>query len=234
MSSNEFKVKKIEKQDVTVEEAFEKTYRHLLFLGKYGSIVYVILLFMSVFVFAVGTYLSLSSIYDNSTRIYEIDATVEFNGSSHINLDSAYPISDEDAIKNYEDENNKDFIPSVFTINNASGYKVKYIVAIADLSVNNSDHLRTEIINTRISNGNNVSQFKLNSNPLSIPVTTTVNNEEVNIVPDNSYVLATGELNSNQDITYTLMMWIDDNDTVNSDQNKKFEGKVNIYFEMVE
>jgi len=124
------------------------------------------------------------------------------NEKNDINLQKAYPISDEEG---------KNLIPYSFTITNTCDMFTSYTVSLEMLkdSTMSSEFLKTMINKEEVHN-------------LSTLETTDV----VNTDSIESRILANGSLGSGDSVDYTLRVWMDGDSTSTESMNKDFIGKV--------
>lgn len=236
MKTNKFEVEKIKKNKITISEEKDDLSPFLLFWRKYGIIIQSILLFLSVLVFTVGMSLSLAQAYKNATEKHEIIYTLTFyNSQNEIALDSAYPMSDEEATDLYihqkEDTYGNVYKPHSFSLRNDSSNKLRYIIAIEEEVPNLEKRLRLDVIKYRLYINNEPTQGILSDEILTEEVT---NYETGDVfVPSNNYVLARGELNVGENVNYQLMLWLSDFKTTNEDQNKEFYGHIKVYMDYI-
>ena len=131
------------------------------------------------------------------------------NEQNAINLQKAYPILDEEG---------KKLTPYTFTITNNCDTFASYSV--------NLELLNTVLEENRLSSG--FVKVMLDEN------TPTVLNTNTSVEPtlDNAYEayeLATGYLDKNEEVTYNLRLWIDQDVTIEDDaMNKQLESKITI------
>jgi len=124
------------------------------------------------------------------------------NEKNDINLQKAYPISDEEG---------KNLIPYSFTITNTCDMFTSYTVSLEMLkdSTMSSEFLKTMVNKEEVHN-------------LSTLETTDV----VNTGSIESRILANGSLGSGDSVDYTLRVWMDGDSTSTESMNKDFIGKV--------
>ena len=129
--------------------------------------------------------------------------SLTFEDSNDITLNSAYPLTDEEGIA---------LTPYTFTITNHCGEYASYQVNLEVLNTTTMDsaYIKSEFNNT----------VKLVSD---YPTTTkTLNNAST------AYKLLTGFLDPNEEVTYTLKLWIDYNSTAEQSANKIYDSKITI------
>ena len=126
-----------------------------------------------------------------------------FEEANDISLTNAYPLTDEEG---------RALTPYTFTIKNKCSEYASYQV---NLEVLNNSTLSSEYVKSEFNNN-----VKLVS---AYPTTTkTLNNAST------AYKLLTGYLDPNEEVTYTLKLWIDYNSTTEQSANKTYESKITI------
>ncbi|MBR1748567.1 MAG: hypothetical protein IJ743_02080 [Bacilli bacterium] len=129
--------------------------------------------------------------------------SLTFEDSNDITLNSAYPLTDEEG---------RTLTPYTFTITNNCAEYASYQVNLEVLNTTTMDsaYIKSEFNNT----------VKLVS---AYPTTTkTLNNAST------AYKLITGYLDPNEEVTYTLKLWIDYNSTTEQSANKIYDSKITI------
>lgn len=236
MKTNKFEVEKIKKNKITISEEKDDLSPFLLFWRKYGTIIQSALLFVAILVFTIGMSLSLAQAYKNATKKHEIIYTVTYyNSKDEISLGKAYPMSDKTALDLYTngktDEYGNKFKPHQFSIRNDSSNKVAYIIAIEEEIIDVNRRLRANVIKYRITTNNQPVQRFVSDEKMTEEVKNYV--EGTTFVPENTYVLTRGELDSGEEADFQLMMWLSDFETTNADQDKEFHGRIKIYMDYV-
>lgn len=213
MSSNEFKVKKIEKENITLEEEKdEKKTWLLLFWRKYGNLLTMILIFLAITIFTVGTGIAISRFYNNANEKVEvtINTVVEFIYGDKFELPNTYPMTERQADALYQKGEYKE---ANLKIKNLSTVPVKCKIVLAK-NVNETT-LKTDKLYYKLKKGN---EFLEKSN-LSF-------NEY------NEAILYTFKMEPKATEHYNLRMWVDET-ADNSYQGKIFKGKVKVYFDYI-
>lgn len=230
MKKNEFKVQKKKKELIVLEEEKDENKKYLLFKGKYGRILFTILLFLCIFVFTIGVYFSLSAVWDNSSRKHSVNVytIIEYtNNSETIKMDGFLPISDETALKKYS-ESIDGYVPYEFNLVNKSEYKLKYRVIVEeDTTLENK--LDSSLIKYNIKNG----QAEPTTNILKNTNKMTQNLEDGTVINPNTYILTEGYITSLEKIDFVLKFWLS-SEMTNENQKKKFRGLIKIYAEYVD
>ena len=134
-----------------------------------------------------------------STACFELS----YSSSNDITLNSVIPISEVEA---------SNLTPYTFTIKNICKEASSYDVTIEDL--NNSDMDLSAI------------RYKLDDEESNILGSITPNQNKVLTTSKTSRTIASGMLLYNEQKTYNLKLWIDENATVSQSANKVFESKV--------
>lgn len=226
---NNFSVQKKKKEMIVLEEAKEENKKNLIFKGKYGRILLIILMFICIFVFTIGVYFSLSAVWDNSSRKHDVKyyTVIEYtNNSDKINFNGFLPISDEDALDNYS-KNKDGYIPYEFNLLNKSNYGLKYkVVIVEDMSIENK--LDSSLIKYNIKNGNSEPFTNILKNTNKMTGTL----EDGTTVEENSYVLTEGRIASLEKVEFVLKLWLS-SEMTNENQKKKFKGLIKIYAEYI-
>ena len=129
--------------------------------------------------------------------------------SDAINLQKAYPITDEEGMK---------LVPFTFTIQNKCASYASYEVNLELLeTILEENRLKSEFIKIQLDE----------ETPLLLS-----NNKNVNPTLDNAYAsynLTTGYLDKNEERTYQLRLWMDEDVTIEDDaMNKQLESKITI------
>lgn len=227
---NEFKVQKKKKELIVLEEEKDENKKYLLFRGKYGKILFTILMFICIFVFTVGIYFSLSAVWDNSSRKHSVNVytVIEYtNNSETINLNSFLPITDEDALDNYSKSING-YIPYEFNLVNKSSYNLKYRVVVEeDMTIENK--LDSSFIKYNIKNGS-AEPF---TNVLKNTNKMTGSLEDGTAIKENTYILTEGRMSSLEKVEFNLKFWLS-SEMTNENQKKKFKGLIKIYAEYID
>ena len=227
---NEFKVQKKKKELIVLEEEKDENKKYLLFRGKYGKILFTILMFICIFVFTVGVYFSLSAVWDNSSRKHSVNVytVIEYtNNSETINLNGFLPIADEDALDNYSKSING-YIPYEFNLVNKSSYNLKYRVVVEeDMTIENK--LDSSFIKYNIKNGS-AEPF---TNVLKNTNKMTDSLEDGTAIKENTYILAEGRMSSLEKVEFNLKFWLS-SEMTNENQKKKFKGLIKIYAEYID
>ena len=149
--------------------------------------------------------LSQTGVNEIASSCFDITLTNEQNA---INLQKAYPILDEEG---------KELTPYNFTIKNNCDTYASYTI--------NLELLNTVAENSRLSAGfvkamiDEETPFLLNTTP----ATTTLDNAY------EAYTLTTGYLDANEERSYSLRLWMDEDVTIEDDaMNKQLESKITI------
>ena len=128
---------------------------------------------------------------------------ISFEDSNDINIDKAYPISESEA---------SSLTPYTFTIKNICANQMNYVV---NMEVLTGTSLSTDYI-----------RYKLNSDNSVILGQRSDVTDYFNTSVIESRTLENGILVSNQEKTFNLRMWIDENAQAEQTENKIFKGKV--------
>ena len=148
------------------------------------------------------------------------DLTEDGNASS-INLNNAYPISDEIG---------RQLLPYKVTINNTCTIAANYNIYLSSLQDNTLEEEYLKIYFTRI-NDNTTWGPQLLSDLTITNVDNSLKNTietEKNIQIKNSYILASGVLNPTESKTYELRMWVS-KEASNETMGKIFKSTVYMY-----
>lgn len=125
--------------------------------------------------------------------------------SNDINIERAYPLSESEG---------SSLTPYEFTIRNTCNTTEDYQINIETL---NTSTLDTEYV-----------RIKLNNNESSILKRSELNSTNINQNVKEGRKIATGELAANQEISYSLRIWVDEQSTVEQSANKEYYGKVTV------
>ena len=205
MSKNEFEVKKMKEENITIEEQQdEKKTWFLTFWRKYGNILTIILIFLAITIFTIGMGLALSNFLDNSNETHEISVKtiVEYQNGDNLEVINTYPMTESQADILFD---SKELKESSFTITNYSDVKVNCKIEIIDETEDKTKEFTTNHLRYKISKNGKYFQSKL----LDLK-------EEI------------GSTNK-----FILRMWLDENAS-NNEQKKEFKGKIKVYFEYIE
>ena len=170
-------------------------------LTKVELIVFLIALIVTVSSLTYAFFLSIDEI-DNNTATTEC-FKLSFEDSNDIDIKYAYPLSEEEG---------NSLSPYVFTIKNTCKNTASYQVNIETL-----DNSSIKTNNVRIKFENEHSKILSDLED----VTTFVNN---NVSKSNK--ITEGTLRQNEQITYSLRLWLDENSTVEDTADKIYKSKV--------
>ena len=154
--------------------------------------------------------LYLSQNEDNTLASRTCFNTTLTENTSKIEITDAFPISDEDGLKQ---------TPFTFTLkNNCSSYVKAYILIESTYRANSStSYLSDNYLKV------NVSPKNKNSNPSVILGTQTLTDIENS---SKGYVLATAYLGTNEEKSFDLRIWMDSAVTLDQGLNKRWAGKI--------
>lgn len=215
MAKNEFEIKKIKDDNITIEEQIEKKASWvLLFWRKYGSIFSIILIFLAITAFTVGIGLAVSNFMDNANKIHDIKikTTVEYINGNDLEILNTYPVTENQADLLYEKGEAK---AAKFVISNNSDVKIRCKIEIIDQNPLALNKLNTNFINYKIKENDKL----LDSKKL--------------IMEKGIGNLHTTVLDPLTKTSFELRMWIDEN-VGNDAQNKEFKGSLAVYYELVD
>ena len=128
---------------------------------------------------------------------------MSYNDSNDINLEKAYPISEAEG---------STLTPYTFTIKNLCNNNMMYEI---DLETLNSSSLSTDYI-----------RIKLNTDNSSILSQKEAITEYANSNISEGRKIDNGSLSANEEKTFNLRMWLDENSTVSQSENKTYKGKI--------
>ena len=163
----------------------------------------VVLIVTAIIGFSYSFFINTDEIRDNVATTACFKLTLSDKNS--INLDKVYPISDNEG---------KELIPYEFTIKNVCNSAANYQVNL-------------ETLNTSTLENNYLKVMLNDNNPLLLSSYDNINvfvNENIK----NSKKLETGIILPNEEISYKLRLWIDENSTVEQSAEKLYEGKITI------
>ena len=126
-----------------------------------------------------------------------------FEDESEINLDKAYPLTDQEGLS---------LKPYTFTIKNECNKAGSYEVNIETI---NTSNLSTNYI-----------RYKLNNNSVDTLGQQLEKNEYINENINESRNIDVGVILPEEEKTYTLRLWLDNNTTIEQTSNKTYKGKV--------
>lgn len=171
----------------------------------------VLIIFLLVLLLIVGTTYAYIKItkeqkLENMVTTLCLDIALDEQVGSDINLEEAYPITDNDG---------KKLSPYTFTITNKCSTGINYQINLDILSdLDNKDTLQLEYIKSELDN----EEPKILSNL----VTTDKTNKDATT----SKVLGVLELGGKKSVTHTLRLWLDENTSIENGSNKTFQSKV--------
>ena len=122
---------------------------------------------------------------------------------SDINLTQAYPMTEEEGQR---------LTPYQFTIKNICDYIADYNVTLETMNTSTLD--------------TNYLRVKLNNNNSFILGNITPNETKTIDDADNSRTITTGTLVKNEEVSYDLRLWIDNDSTIAQSTNKSYSGKI--------
>ena len=129
-------------------------------------------------------------------------STTLTNESSSINLSKALPISNEEGLKT---------TPYTFTLTNTCDLNADYYVIISS----KTGSISNDYIN-----------YEYNSNNILTLGNATINTLGTDSGYSDSRIIASGTLSKNQNITYNIKVWLNDNTTYNA--NSYWEGQIKV------
>ena len=173
------------------------------YLSKKEYIVFIIALIITISSFSYAFFIS-SDILGNNVATTEC-FKITLEDSNDINLDKAYPISESEG---------SSLTPYTFTIKNVCNKVADYQVNIETLSTTTID---TEYI-----------RIKLDNNESNILKRYELNESNINNNVKEGRKITTGTLRANEEKTYSLRMWIDEESTIEQSANKEYHGKVTV------
>ncbi|MBO5095765.1 MAG: hypothetical protein J6B98_02715 [Bacilli bacterium] len=138
--------------------------------------------------------------------------------STHINLPNAYPITDEKGLS---------LSPYTVVLKNTCNIAAKYDLTITTDSNNtlSEEYLKTNLVNITTNTAFDTKKLnkltKVNLDENLIETLTTKNGITIN----NTYLLANGVLNPDEEVKYELRIWLD-KDAPNETMNSKFTAAV--------
>ena len=172
-------------------------------LSKKEYIIFVIALIITLLSFSYAFFMSTDMFGNNiaTTECFKLTLV----DSNDINLDKTYPMSEGEG---------SNLTPYTFTIKNVCNLTADYQVNIETLNTTTID---TQYIRVKLDDeeSNILKDYELNTN-------------NVNNIVSEGRVITTGKLRANEEKTYYLRMWVDENSTVLQSEDKIYHGKVTI------
>ena len=173
------------------------------YLSKKEYIVFIIALIITISSFSYAFFIS-SDILGNNVATTEC-FKLSLEDSNDINLDKAHPISESEG---------SSLTPYTFTIKNVCNKVADYQVNIETLS---STTIDTEYI-----------RIKLDNNESNILKRYELNESNINNNVKEGRKITSGTLRANEEKTYNIRMWIDEESTIEQSANKEYHGKITV------
>ena len=175
------------------------------YLRKKEVIIIIVLMIITISSLSYAFFINSDITGSNIARTECFRLTLQENND--INLQDAYPMNEQEGAA---------LTPYTFTVRNVCNTTADYQVNIETL---NGSSLDTEYV-----------RMKLDNNASMILKRNDLNTTNVNDNVKEGRKIATGTLRANEEITYNLRLWIDEQSTVAQSANKTYTAKFNVMF----
>lgn len=232
--ANNFHVKKIEQNNITIEEERKEHSAFIWFLINNGRLILTIAILFSLSLAVISLSLFLKDIGETTYVTYEENGViVKFNGSDDITI-GGIPITDsyaDDLFDNVllDKDKNKDGFMDIkeISLENTSGSKKNYIVVIEETTNYSKHDVNKVLSNDYIKYNIYVNNTKSYNNKLN----NNLKSDSKYSFDNNTYLLQEGQLESNNTIKLNIGMWVSYEDITNEYMDSAFIGTIKVYVE---